>query len=753
MSNKINIIIAEKPSMWKNIANGLFDKFESKNWYLLSPDKKTIITWWVWHLVSLKLPNEINSKWKMWNFENLPMFINFKENYKVEWNAKKQFNIIKTLFLNCKTKGYKVNVFHAWDPDREWELITRLIMKQLKDEIPDLDGVIEKEYRLWLKDFAKKTIEEEFKKLNEIKNFDNLYYSALARQHSDYIVWMNLTAYYSLLIWLKKETFNVWRVQSAILRLLVDRDLEIRNFKDSFTYRLIWTFNNKENNIDNFIGIWFSEKTKDWILKTINLVETVKKDLILEKENEKIIKYKNPFKVEDKKKDLKKEYLNWLYTLVDIQVDAEKRFWYSPWDTLKYLQWLYHNHWVLSYPRTDSWFIEKSDYEKLEEALYELWDVSYYDKLFEKFFEKKYEINPSSNFVTEDKSKLGSHSWIYILKPTKWTLKAVFEKLNIQEKNIFTLVLERIIACMVNPYIYESSELILKNWVHLFKIQGKVLIDKWFKDFYMVSNKENNDIILPNLEVWDIVNLNNLEIKEVKKTKPKYYTKWTLAKTIDNLANLFDKETHPELHKRIVKISPKWERQLWLWTPATRASIIDKLQESWFITEKSKKLYPLSKGYKLLSVIDENMADPITTAEWEDNLRKIMEWEFTYQEFIKDIKEIVKNLLNKKEHNLNLKYFQNEILWKDNFWLCPKCWIWEIREFDKWYSCSSQKCSFIIWKNISSVNISKDIVKEIIEDWKTKKEFDFTKKDGKTKFKAWLKLDKNYKIAFDFRNK
>lgn len=716
------IIIAEKSSMWANIAKWLWITNKWK-WYLYKWD--VIITWAVWHLIWLKTPNEIDEKYKLWKMENLPIFFDLKEHYEISDKTKDQFNNIYNIFKGIIDKWEKIEFYHAWDPDREWELITRLlkeqIIKKLKNNNIDLSSYIEKEYRMWLKDFSKKTIENEFNKKTPIENYNNFYQAALARQHSDWLIWMNLTPYYTLVSWSYWETLNVWRVQSAILKIIVDKELEILNFKEELTYKLLGTFD--EQSV--FVAEWFSEKLKDWKLSSLNQYEIVKKDLENKKE----------FKVISKKIEEKQENLIGLYTLTDLQLDAEKKYWYEPSKTLSLMQSLYETHKIMSYPRTDSWFLAEDDFEKAKEWL--LWMINdniYWPKINK--FKNENKILGNSNFV--DNKKVWAHSWIYLLSPDEWTIQSKYNNLNTDEKNIFNLILNRLLWVMSWSYIYESSELILNNSVHYFKVKWKIVKDNGWKEYYKINNKQSIDTELPNLEEGDFVNLIKIASKEIKNQKPTRYSKSTLWKSIENLALLV--KDNKELSERIKKISPKGERQLWLWTPQTRTSIIDWLEWNGFIVIKSKKISPTNKWFKLISIIKDTFRDPITTWEWEDILKNIEEWKDTYDSFINLLKGEINKVINEKTLKWDELYPFNPVLSK-SIWICPKCWIWEILEWEKWFSCSWNKCDFIIWKDFLW---KKFIEKEIINllQWKMLEKVKMYSVKKKKDYEANIYLDK-----------
>lgn len=716
--DEIHIILAEKPSLWKNIAKWL-DCNKSWNGFITNQDGTIIITWWFWHLMELQKPSDINIDLKLWKFENLPIFFDLNDKYVVKkptekWDPKKQLELIKSFFK--KNLDKKIYFYHAGDPDREWELITRLILNEIKKELTDeninIQDILKWEYRMWLKDFSKKTILGEFEKRTDIKKYDKLYECSVARLHWDWYVWMNLSPYYTLLTGSYKDPLNIWRVLSSLCWIVVDKELEIANFKESITYKVIWDFDKW------FSAEWFSEKLKDWKLLTKNQTESVLNAL-------KDIKN---FNVLEKNIEEKIEYLTELYSLVDLMVDAEKKHWYDPEKTMELYQRLYEIHRIASYPRNDNWWLTDDDYIKAEAWLLGLMENGKYWKTIKEFKDKNL-IKPLETYVNN--SKVWAHAWLYPLVPPEWTISDVYNSLNQDEKNIFDLVINRFLWVLNWPYIYESSEIILNNWVHYFRTRWKILKQKWWKEYYKISDKENKDIELPDINIWDTCNLEKSYVKEVKNQKPTRYKKSTLWKAIDNLASLVKEDK--ELSERIRKISPGWERKLWLWTPWTRSDIINKLEDVWYIKIVNKQIVATNKWFKLVSIIKENFRDPITTWEWEDYLKKIEEGEWTYEEFIENLKSEIKKVIDNIELKVSEKYHFEPVL-EDTIAICPKCWIWELKHWEKGYGCTSPKCDFIFWKTflwkILSVKEIQSLLKwDILEiKWfyseKKKKDYD-----------------------------
>lgn len=219
------LILTEKPSQAADFAKALKNCHKRDGFYDCGP---YIVTWAVGHL--FEIDNSVAPK--RWSLDTLPIF---PERFKLKLRkgAKKQFETIKRLLKEAS------RVIVAADPGREGELLAREIL--LMAGWKDWDNT----FRFWTSEaLTPEVIRKNLKNLKPIKAFDSLYYSALARQHGDWIVGINLTR----LVTLKGNDRSVWsvgRVQTPTLRLLVEREREIENFQPKEYWLIKATFEGK----------------------------------------------------------------------------------------------------------------------------------------------------------------------------------------------------------------------------------------------------------------------------------------------------------------------------------------------------------------------------------------------------------------------------------------------------------------------------------------------------------------------------
>ena len=217
------LIIAEKPSLARNIIAGIGGKMDKKDGYYIGGDY--IVSWAFGHLFSLAdIEHYSPSADGRWTLNNLPCFPErfcfelrrSDDKKKVDAGVRKQFNIIKTL---CNRPDVDT-IVNAGDADREGEIIVRLcVQNALKSE--------KAQKRLWLPDQTPETVAKALLEMKDESEYDNLAGEGLARTYIDWLYGVNLTRYATIKT---GKLLRVGRVIAPIVRAIYDRDLEIRNF-------------------------------------------------------------------------------------------------------------------------------------------------------------------------------------------------------------------------------------------------------------------------------------------------------------------------------------------------------------------------------------------------------------------------------------------------------------------------------------------------------------------------------------------
>ncbi|MHC8514785.1 DNA topoisomerase [Sporosarcina sp. ITBMC105] len=334
-------ILAEKPSQAKAYADAFSVKSRHKTHIELNPcstfPNGATITWGIGHLVELKEPKEYRKEWASWSLESLPI-LPAKYEYKVSYDKRVQFNFIKRLF-NEPTVN---TILNACDCDREGSNIFY--------SISYMTGAKNKTIkRLWINSLEVEEVRKGFKNLQDNKKDLLLYYEAKTRQISDWLVGMNGSRLYTLLLQQKgfNESLSIVRVQSPTVYLIYQRQKEIENFVSTPFYEIEGNFTAKNGT--------YKGKAKIKSDKKEEVLQLLQQHNIME-HNEGFVK-----SVTKKEKRTKSPKLHALSTL---QAVANRRWRYSPANVLKIVQGLYEKK-LVTYPRTDTQFITNNEFAYL----------------------------------------------------------------------------------------------------------------------------------------------------------------------------------------------------------------------------------------------------------------------------------------------------------------------------------------------------------------------------------------------------
>lgn len=591
------LVLAEKPSVGRDIARVL-NCNKDKNGYI--EGNKYIVTWALGHLVTLADPESYGEKYKSWKMEDLPI-IPQKLKTVVIKKTSKQFNTVKAQ-LN---RDDVCEIVIATDAGREGELVARWIIEKAHVKKPIK--------RLWISSSTDKAIKEGFEKLKDGRQYNNLYYSAIARAEADWIVGINgtraLTTKYN-------AQLSCGRVQTPTIGMILKREEEIRKFvpkeyysidistkKGSSNFKMNWI--DKKNNTTSF-----NEEKIENIAKKLNHKE---------------------IKIIDVKKVDKKRYSKPLYDLTELQRDANKKFGFSAKETLSIMQKLYEHHKVLTYPRTDSRYLTTDIVETLKDRVKAV-NVSDYSKVCNKLL--KTTIKGNKSFV--DNSKVTDH---HAIIPTEE--RVFLGDLSDKERKIYDLVVKRFLSILCPPFEYVETTITGSCEGENFRAKGNKVINLGFIEGYGDDEEEKLDSI-PEILVNDVLKIEEVKIKTGKTNPPPYLNEGTLL---------------TEMEKNN------------LGTVATRADIIEKLFNSFSVEKKNnKEIHITSKGRQLLDLAPEKLKTPDLTAQWEKKLTDISNGKANKETFIEDIKTYTKEIV--KDINKSDSKFKHDNLTKNK---CPNC--------------------------------------------------------------------------------
>ena len=590
------LVLAEKPSVGRDIARVLGCKNE-KNGYI--EGSKYIVTWALGHLVTLADPETYDKKYKSWEMNDLPILPKELKTVVIK-KTSKQFNTVKAQ-LNRNDVD---EVVIATDAGREGELVARWIIEKAHIKKPIK--------RLWISSSTDKAIKEGFTKLRDGRDYNNLYYSAIARAEADWIVGINATR---ALTTKYNASLSCGRVQTPTLAIISKREDEIRNFKPKDYY----TLDVLTEKGGSYLKLSWHDRN--------NSTSTFNKDKI-----EKIKKKVNnkDLKIVDVKKSNKKKYSPALYDLTELQRDANKIFGYSAKETLSIMQKLYEHHKVLTYPRTDSRYLTDDIVDTLKDRIKAV-NTSEYSKVCMKLLKTK--IKPNKSFV--DNSKVSDH---HAIIPTEE--RVFLGDLSDKERKIYDLVVKRFLSVLCPPFEYEQTTIKGVCEGETFIANGNKINKLGWRENYTVEDDETYGGII-DVNVGEVLNIESVKIESKKTNPPSYLNEATLL---------------TEMEKNN------------LGTVATRADIIEKLFNSFFVEMKNKEIHITSKGRQLLDLAPADLKSPELTAQWEKTLTDISKGKSKKNDFINQMKNYSKTIVKEIKNSENK--FKHDNLTRNK---CPNC--------------------------------------------------------------------------------
>ena len=702
------LIIAEKPSLARNIMAGIDEKFKKCDGFYAGDTY--LVSWAIGHLFSLAdIESYTGTEGKKWTLEGLPYY---PEKFKFEIKKtpdkktedrgiRKQFEILKTL-MNRPDVDTIVN---AGDADREGEIIVRIC-------IENADPKGKKLMRLWLPDQTPETVKKALTEMKEEEHYDSLAAEGFARTYIDWLYGVNLTRYATIKT---GKLLRVGRVIAPIVRAIYDRDMEIRNFKP-----------------EKYYSIASSEKTSGEKIDLISKLKFANNEI--SKAEDKCREYNETGAVVTSVES-KKDKINpgKLFSLTTLQNLLGEKYKMSMTDSLKIIQKLYEEGY-LTYPRTNSEYLATAEKDKIKAILSNVSKLGYPVKF------------KDSKTIFDD-SKIEAHS---ALTPTYKIPNK--DKLTPDEAKIYSTVLRRFVAVFcAEECIANKSEIKIKvGELEEFSLKGTVILEPgWTK--YDDYNKK--DKILPKLTVGDAVNI-DFKPAEKQTTPPKHYTITTLN---NYLKNPFkdDKAKAKELEESGEVDDADDYRAIFegleLGTEATRSGIIDNAKKSGYITLKKDVYQILPDGEYFIEALNalEISMDKYKTSELGKALKKVYRSEMSVDDSVELAKAEISEVFSVGERNS--APVQNVDTGKlgQIAGTCPLCGKNVIRgKFN--YGCIgyTDGCEFRIGVNICKRDIPIMEISRLLATGQTATLDGFISKKFK-RFKAKLVLNKD-KVEFKF---
>lgn len=541
MANK-QLIIAEKPSVAKDLSKVLGANQKNKSYY---EGPTVIVTWALGHLLGLKMPEDINKEWQSWQMETLPMV---PKNLGIKPLPKTghQLKAIKQL----ANRQDVTEAVIATDAGREGELVARWILEYVNFNKPVK--------RLWISSQTDKAIKDGFKKLRPAKEYDNLYYSALARAKADWLVGLNVTRALTVKY---QDSLSAGRVQTPTLSLVRQQEKKIESFRPQTYFSVELQVQKEKAKL---------VQSNPYAFKERNDVETFVKKLS-----------EGKGKVTDIQEKTKTEQAPLPYDLTEIQREANQRYQFSAKKTLSLVQSLYEFHKIVTYPRTDSKYLTTDMKATMKERLQAVSDFAPEVKTYIK---DGGQVKLTKVFQNE---KVTDH---HALIPTEQRPR--YEKLSGDEQKIYNMIVTRFLGMFAEPHRTKQTKVTVSFGKEQFIFrQSKVEVAGW---------KQEKEDVVPSVD-WTLgmVIPPNFTINKELTAPPKPLTEGTLLGLMEKYS-LGTPATRAEIIEKLIKselmerntnglnVSPKGKQLLELVNPSL---VTPELTEKW-----EKKLEAIAKG-------------------------------------------------------------------------------------------------------------------------------------------------------------
>lgn len=684
------LVIAEKPSVAQSYAKNL-SAYKREDGYL--EGESCIVSWCLGHLAEYAQPEEYDPKYEKWQFDDLPILPEAWK-LKVSKDKKKQFDVLKGL-MNRSDVEYLVN---GCDAGREGELIFQRVY--------DLAGCRKPVKRLWISSMEDAAIQKGFQTMKSEEEYKNLCMAAVCRAQADWLIGMNGTRAYTTRYF---KRLVVGRVQTPTLAMLAERQERIEHFQKEAFYKVALT-DGKLTVVSENIA---NEEAADLLAALCNGSTAV---------------------VTQMKKERKKSFPPKLYDLTSLQREANRYFGYTAKRTLDMLQELYEEK-LVTYPRTDSQFVTEDMKDSVEELVGKM-------PVLLPFVDYGQLGNGVKRVINNE--KVSDH---HAILPTKEAVEKGIADLASDKKNLMMLICQQLVQATGEEYLYEQTDITVKCQEQDFKARGKIPVQMGFKEVEKafkqlcvktepVEGKEKETSIPAGYE-------EGMRLFPVKADKTTHYTSPPKPFNEDTLLAAMETAGNKEFDSETEKKG--------LGTPATRASIIEKLVSSGYAQRKGKHILPSTEGKELVKVMPEYLKSAVMTAEWENQLLMMEKGQITDTQFMGEITSLVRKILEvcREIPEEERRRFQTarEVIGK-----CPVCGC-DVFEGKQNFYCSNRQCDFALWKEnrfLGSMekNLDKKMARELLDKacthvkglYSKKKDMKFdadlllTLEDGKPRF-------------------
>ena len=590
----MRVFLCEKPSQGKDIARVLGAGQRGNGCY---SGTGVVVTWCIGHLVEAVPPEGYGEQYKRWAIEQLPIL---PQRWRVEPKAATaaQFKVVQQLVAKAG------ELVIATDADREGEMIAR--------EIIELCGYRGPIQRLWLSALNDASIRKALGALKPSAETLPLYFSALARSRADWLMGMNLSRLFTLLG--RQAGYNgvlsVGRVQTPTLKLVVDRDREIARFVSVPFWAIEVALSHAGQ---SFVATWTPPQGS-----TDDAGRCLQQPVAQQAAER--LRSGGAAQVLSVETERVREGPPLPFDLGTLQEVCSKQLGLDVQETLDIAQALYETHKATTYPRSDSGYLPESMLAEVPAVLDSLVKT---DPSLRPLIDRL-DRNQRSR-AWNDGKVTAHHGIIPTLEPAN--LSAMSDK----ELAVYRLIRAHYLAQFLPHHEFDRTVAQLTCGGQSLVAVGKQIAVAGWRQVLAAPEPEDGDgedtqrgQVLPALPAGTSCQVGQVELKALKTLPPKPYTQGELVKAMKGVAKLV---TDPRLKQKLKDTTG-------IGTEATRANIISGLLARSYLLKKGRAIRASDAAFTLIDAVPAAIADPGTTAVWEQALDMIEAGQMTLDTFI-----------------------------------------------------------------------------------------------------------------------
>ncbi len=589
----MRLFLCEKPSQAKDIAKALGASRRGDGCWL---GANVTVTWCIGHLLETAPPDAYDARYKRWVLADLPI-IPAQWKMQVKPRTASQFKAVKRLL------GEARELVIATDADREGEMIARELVEHCHYR-----GPIQ---RLWLSALDEASIRKALASLKPGADTFSLYHAALGRSRADWLIGMNMSRLFTLLGRQSgyQGVLPVGRVQTPTLRLVVDRDRSIADFVPV----PFWAIDvGLLSEGCAFTAQWRApEEACDDQGRCLN--QALAQDAANAMSNA------THARVTKLRTERVREAPPLPFDLGTLQEVCSKKLGLGAQETLDIAQALYETHKLITYPRSDCGYLPLSQHGEAPAILAALGRADPGLAALQTYLE------PQRRSRAWNDAKVSAHHGII---PT--AAAAGLERLQGRQRAVYTLIRARYLAQFLPYHEYDRTQADFDCAGEALRAVGKQIIEPGWKRALpeALAPAKGREAVqpqpLPALAQGQDCVVAEVTLKDLWTQPPKPFTEGDLIKAMKNVAKLVD---DPLLKQKLKDTTG-------IGTEATRAGIIQGLLDRGYLTKQGKALAASPAAFSLIDAVPRAIADPGTTAIWEQALDMVQSGEMSLDEFV-----------------------------------------------------------------------------------------------------------------------